>query len=73
MTIFSPKRTHISLVRSSAADTLSSGNISDLVFTNHELESLIEGTTVQPNGFDSDHCPVSFVQRLTGPQSKIIV
>jgi len=31
------------ITRPSAADTLSSGNISDLVFTNHE--SLIEGTT----------------------------
>lgn len=46
------------ITRPSATNTLSSGNILDLVLTNHE--SLIEGTTVHPNGFDSDHFPVCF-------------
>ena len=41
-----------------SAISASSGNTLDLVLTNHE--SLIEGTTVYPNGFDSDCFPVSF-------------
>ena len=41
-----------------AANISSSGNILDLVLTNHE--ALIEGTTVYTNGFDSDHFPVCF-------------
>ena len=52
------RQTNPYITRPSTTDTLSSGNILDLVFTNHE--SLIEGTTVHPKGFDSDHVPVCF-------------
>ena len=41
-----------------SSNTLSHGNILDLVLMNHE--SIIEGTTMYPNGFDSEHFPVCF-------------
>jgi len=55
---FPCRQTNPYITRPSTTDILSSGNILDLVFTNHE--SLIEGTTVHPNGFDSNHFPVCF-------------
>ena len=46
------------ITRPNGSKSSSSGNILDLVLMNND--SLIEGITVHPNGFDSDHFPVCF-------------
>ena len=59
MTTFLHKQTNFNVTRPNASSRITShGNILDLVLTNNE--SLIEGTTTYPNGFNPDHFPVCF-------------
>ena len=52
-------QTNFNVTRPNASSFITShGNILDLVLTNNE--SLIEGTTTYPHGFNSDHFPVCF-------------